>query len=162
MLPFLYQKDMIESISLPSNYNTITRATASRISESMPQRYSPALYKSKSPTPYVVFQSKRIVPKPVPIYKKETVASKMNKWDAELDREETVLKPKFNPRPDSKVLELTIATRQKINVKFVESKFEIPRPKTNIKQNFINYSRKTASPRPYRLMNSTILFNPLA
>ena len=158
LLPFLYQKDIIEEISVPSNYCNITRATASRISESRPRRYSPTLFKSKTPTPRVLFKSKRIIAKPIPLYKKETFASKMNKWDAGIEEPQPLPRQMLKQRLNSKVLDYTFTHKQKINFKYAEHAFEMTRPST-IAMIKTQEKKKSRSLRPYTMMNSNIVFN---
>ena len=159
LLPFLYQKDIIEGINLPSNYCNITRATASRISESRPRRYSPRLIKSVTPAPRAVFKSKRIIAKPIPLYKKETFSSKMNKWDADIEEPLPETRQVLKPRLNSKVFDYTFAYRQKINFKHTETAFEITRPST-ITIMKTQKKKKSQSLRPYTMMNSNIVFSP--
>ena len=162
LLPSLYQKDIVEGISIPSNFYNITRAAASRISESRPRRYTPSLSISRTPTPHIAFKSKRIIGKPIPLYKRETVSSKMNRWDAENEPEEPQFKEIHKPRLDSKLMNATFAYKQKINLKYEEPVYKLPRPSSHFTKK-TNYEKKSASsrPRPYSMANSNILFNPI-
>lgn len=161
LLPFLYQKDIIEGVSIPNNYCNITRATASRISESRPKRYSPSLIKSHTPTPQLRFKSKRIISKPVPLYKKQTFSSKMSRWDAEAEIEEIAPnKPKPKARTDSKVMDYTFTHRQKLNFKRTEIRLELTRPSTNLILQEKKVGKKSRSLRPYTMMSQNVEFNP--
>lgn len=164
LLPFLYQKDIVEGLSLPSNYASITRACASRISESRPQRYSPSLPKSKTPTPQVVFISRRKIAKPLPLYKKETFSYKMSRYDADADIEDLPpkIKSPLKQRLNSKLLESTFSHKQKVTLKYTE-KFseESYRPKSNFKNRSVpRTERKPTHNRPYTMGSGNILFNP--
>jgi hypothetical protein len=158
LLPYLYQKDVIENFSTTSNYFNITRATASRISESQPQRHSPSLIKSKTPVPTIVFKSKRIIGKIIPIHEKETFSSKMNRKDTEPDPEAVKNTSKRQFRVDSKVLQQTFAYQQKRQKKYIKTVFEVPRPKTNFRP-FKIYEKKVVSPRPYTMTSKNIVFS---
>lgn len=122
VLPYLYQKDILEGMSPPSHYISTTRATVFRMNVSNPKR----VYESNAKTspqnllslikPYT-----SSAPRPKlggdqpPAYMKPTTASKMCRWDAEAPNEE-IEEPKKNikPRDDSKVLSPTFAYMQKV------------------------------------------------
>ena len=158
ILPLLYEKDITENIAQFS-YGAITRATASRISESRPKRTSPTLSKSKTPTPYVRFKSKRIDLKYIPLYKKETVSSKLNRWDAEGEAEAGSIKNFIRPRFNSTVRNFTFSQIQKRRAKSVRVEEVAIRPKTTLKV-FREFIKKVPENRPYSMNSNLLVFNP--
>lgn len=157
IIPLLYQKDILAEVGSKVNYNAITKAAASRISESQPKRSGPVLFKSKTPTPIVRFVSKRLDLKPLPLYKKETFSSKMNRRDAEVEAEE---QPKsiIRQRLNSTVRNFTFSQMQKRRNKSVQmTDLSLTRPKTTLRP-IRQYTKKTADPRPYRINSNLLVF----
>ena len=127
VLPYLYQKDIIEGVSPPSHYISTTRASVFRMNDSNPKRLSPRRLSlppslpSKPSAKPTTSSTRR--PKPGgdqnPLYMKPTTASKMCRWDAGAPNEEIEEPKKFaKPREDSKVLSPTFAFIQKRNRAF--------------------------------------------
>lgn len=157
ILPFLYEKDIVQEVSSLNNYVAITRATASRISESQPKRYSPIVRKSKTPTPFVKFVSKRLDLKPLPLYKKETFTSKMSRWDAEVEAEEA---PKIviRTRLNSTFRNFTFSQMQKRRNKSVQLvNVNLTRPKTTI-QPIRQLKKKIPEARPLTINSNLLVF----
>lgn len=158
ILPLLYEKDITENL-VQFSYGAITRATASRISESRPKRSSPVLSKSKTPTPYVRFKSKRIDLKYIPLYKKETVSSKLSRWDAEAEADSGTMKNLIRPRFNSTVRNFTFSQIQKRRTKSVRVEEVIARPKTTLKV-FREFIKKVPENRPYSMNSNLLVFKP--
>ena len=125
VLPYLYQKDILEGISPPSHYISATRASVFRMNSVSPRRHSPnqiaqttnaikinPLYLIKPFTSST--RRGKIGSDQSPAYMKPTTASKMCRWDAEAPNEDIEeLKKNIKPREDSKVLNSTFAYNQK-------------------------------------------------
>jgi len=159
ILPLLYEKDITEGIGNTSNYVSITRATASRISESRPKRYTPIIRKSKTPTPFVKFVSKRLDLKPIPLYKKETYTSKMNRWDAEVEAEpEDPPKVAIGKRFGSTFRNFTFSQMQKRRNKSVQQvDFSSTRPKTTFRP-IRQFIKKVPETRPFTINSNLLVF----
>lgn len=89
VLPYLYQKDLMESNKPFSHHNLVTKATVTRMSESAPVRFSPNkarvrlpknLYLSKPKTSKSSNRSRLSTPS----YLKATFTHNNSRWDAEL------------------------------------------------------------------------------
>jgi hypothetical protein len=158
ILPLLYEKDISENL-VQFKYSAITRATASRISESRPKRSSPHLFQSKTPTPFVRFISKRLESKPIPLYKRETISSKMSRWDAEPESDSSIPKISIRPRFNSTVRNFTFSQMQKRRSKPVKFEEKSSRPKTTVKI-FREFTKKVQENRPYTMNSNVIVFNP--
>lgn len=143
VLPYLYQKDIIEGVSPPSHYISTTRASVFRMNDVTPMRINPRLKTAevsvRNPLslikPYPTGVRK---PRPGgdqnPLYMKPTTASKMCRWDAEAPNEEVEEPKKYiKPREDSKVLSPTYTYLQKKTKGYLPTeKFDKPiwRPST--------------------------------
>ena len=126
VLPYLYQKDILEGASPPSHYVSTTRAMVFRMNNVNPQRFNTKV-KEKSVNrekillslikPYTSAAKRpKLGGDQNPAYMKPTTASKMSRWDAEAPNEE-IEEPKSNlkPREDSKVMSPTYAYMQKVS-----------------------------------------------
>ena len=125
VLPFLYQKDILEGISPPSHHVTTTRASVFRMNDSNPKRHNPgksaALDEESNKLLYLkpkTTASSR--PKygndGNPLYMKPTTAYKMSRWDAEAPGDDVDdHKKNLKPRDDSKVLSPTFTSIQKVS-----------------------------------------------
>lgn len=142
VLPFLYQKDILESVSPPSHHISTTRACVFRMIDSNPRRQNLSILSHHSSE----LNNKAVLSKPQtsattrpkvgqdgnPLYMKQTTAYKMSRWDAENPADE-IEEPKKNikPRDDSKVLSGTFTSMQKVSKVFIrKEKFKVWRPNT--------------------------------
>lgn len=152
VLPYLYQKDILEGVAPPSHYISVTRATTFRMNNSNPKRFSPTRntptnldkqsillslikpYTSSAPRPKAGADGN-------PIYMKPTTASKMSRWDAEApDFELDDGKKSSQPREDSKVMSPTFTSMQKVSRAFTKKdKISKPwRPNTQYNQPYVS------------------------
>ncbi|OMJ84035.1 hypothetical protein SteCoe_14904 [Stentor coeruleus] len=152
VLPYLYQKDILEGVSPPNHYISVTRATTFRMNDSNPKRFSPTRNSSTNLDRQSILLSlikpyTSSAPRPKagadgnPIYMKPTTASKMSRWDAEapdIDLDDG--KKIIQPREDSKVMSSTFASIQKVSRAYTKKdKISKPwRPNTQHNQPYVS------------------------
>lgn len=148
VLPYLYQKDILEGVSPPSHHITTTRASVFRMNDSNPRRQNPSILSSHSSDPTKLAQIKpqtSATTRPKhgqdgnPLYMKPTTAYKMSRWDAEAPGED-VEEPKKNikPRDNSKVLSGTFTSMQKVSKVYKnKDNFKVWRPNTRHQELYV-------------------------
>jgi hypothetical protein len=173
VLPYLYQKDILEGISPPSHHITTTRASVFRMNDSNPKRHNPS-------KPKVLEEDSLnfsyIKPKTTstsrpkqgndgnPLYMKPTTAYKMSRWDAEAPGDDLEDRKKnLKPRDDSKVLSPTFTSIQKVSKVFIQKgKIPIWRPSTQHQSPYVTNLENFNFPAPDKKVKrpTTMSYSP--
>ena len=150
VLPYLYQKDILEDISPSCHYTIATSAVVSRMMNSYPKRQRPL--KRKPPAPLVI-QSPKISPRKIiftkehlPNFTRPTISSSITiKVDDDYEKSHTV---RTSPRDNTTLfnqtfsgMQRTSVAQQKRSISAYKPQYPINTPKLSTHSRFDNNSR---------------------